>query len=62
MFGFSLCCWLIPCTFGNKQTEGIILSNQSARTVAIDKEGIKVKMNHLTYHKSVIEEQNNLDF
>ena len=36
IFGFSLYCWLIPCTFVNKQAEGIILSNHSPRTVASD--------------------------
>ena len=34
IFGFSLYCLLIPCTFVNKQTKGIIISNHSPETMA----------------------------
>ena len=36
IFCFSLYYWLIPCTFVNKKTEGIILSKYSPQTVASD--------------------------
>ena len=36
-FDFWLYCWLIPSTFVNKQTLGIILSNHFTRTVANEK-------------------------
>ena len=41
----------------NKQTERIILSNYSPRTVASDNWEI-MKNNDWTYHKRVIEEKN----
>ena len=51
VFDFWLYCWLISCTFANKQTLGINLSNHSFRTVASDKlsverfeQRMKVKM------------------
>ena len=37
ILGFSLYCCFIPCTLVNKQTEGIILSNNAPWTVASDK-------------------------
>ena len=37
IFGVCLYCWLISCTFVNKQTSRIILSNHSPPTVARDK-------------------------
>ena len=37
IFGFGLCCWLIPCVFLNKQTKGFFLNNHASRQVTSDK-------------------------